>query len=99
MTVPYHGCSLRECAEIPDRSRQPTQFITSRAVLWPSRWRTTPNFFHAASLPSIAMSISSSMNHSRSHAQAGMNPHEVVMGEAERHSSLQVRQLLAEGVG
>ena len=22
MTVPYPGCSLRECAEIPDRSRQ-----------------------------------------------------------------------------
>ncbi len=31
-----------------------------------------PNFFHAASLPSIAMSISSSMNHSRSDTPAAM---------------------------
>jgi len=31
-----------------------------------------PNFFHAASLPSIAMSISSSMNYSRSDTPAAM---------------------------
>ena len=31
-----------------------------------------PNLFHAASLPSIAMSISSSMNHSRSDTPAAM---------------------------
>jgi hypothetical protein len=31
-----------------------------------------PNFFHAASLPSIAMLISSSMNHSRSDTPAAM---------------------------
>jgi hypothetical protein len=31
-----------------------------------------PNFFHAASLPSIAVSISSSMNNSRSDTPAAM---------------------------
>jgi hypothetical protein len=53
MTVPYPGCSLRECAEIPDRSRQPTQFVTSRdelfstavaSVLEAGEWAMTAEF-------------------------------------------------------
>ena len=70
MTVPYPARSLRECAEIPDRSRQPTQSVTSRGVLWPSRWRTLISFTPLSH--SIAMSISDSIDHSRSDTPAVM---------------------------
>jgi hypothetical protein len=71
MTVPYPGCSLRECGgdTRPLKATDTIRHVTSGRMAFTME---DPNFFRAASLPSIAVSISSSMNNSRSDTPAAM---------------------------